>query len=193
MDFEKLRNPADDAIQIMWIGHASVLVQLHGFDVLCDPVFSSGIGPTYPVVLSRLLKLFACKRYRKAPCKIEELPNIDVVLISHDHFDHLDYESILKIQQKFQNVKYLVPKGIGKWLIDCGCRRENVRELQWWERQKVAKRDDGRCVFEGEVIDDGTKSERGIRLEERENTLSFACTPAQHWCQRGATDLNTVR
>ena len=113
------------------------------------------------------------------------------MLISHDHFDHLDYESILKIQRHFPSVKYLVPKGIGKWLLesDCGCQRENVRELQCWERQKVAKRDDGGCLFEGEVIDDGTKSERDIGLGEKENTLSFACT---HWCQRGATDLNTV-
>ncbi|KAK3102802.1 hypothetical protein FSP39_014016 [Pinctada imbricata] len=192
VNFNKLENPPEKAIQVMWIGHASVLVQFDGISILCDPVFSEHIGPS--LVMSKsptwFLDMFTCKRYRKAPCTVKELQKvaIDVVLISHDHFDHLDNQSIVDIADTFPDVKFVVPMGIKDWLRKALPRfsSNNIRELKWWETQKMVC-EKGKWMFGGNQSETAAIS---MDIMEK-RTISIHCTPAQHWCQRGMMDLNT--
>ncbi|XP_061178806.1 N-acyl-phosphatidylethanolamine-hydrolyzing phospholipase D-like [Saccostrea echinata] len=166
VDFEKLKNPDPDSIQVLWIGHATVFVQMEGINILCDPIFSERCSPTFKVAGLELMKHFGYKRYRPVPCKIKELPPVDVVLISHDHYDHLDTESIMEIKESFPNAKYYVPMGLKDWFKDCGCQEVNVEEKNWWEE------------IQHHLPDKQSRS------------VTFACTPAQHWCTRTGIDQN---
>jgi N-acyl-phosphatidylethanolamine-hydrolysing phospholipase D len=87
LNIDEVRQPpADNRIRVTWLGHASVLVQMNGISVLTDPVFSDRCGP---IVFPRLQ--FGPRRYRRCPCTVQSLPDIDAVVISHSHYDHLDY------------------------------------------------------------------------------------------------------
>lgn len=169
VDFEKLKNPDLSSIQVLWIGHATVFVQMEGVNILCDPIFSERCSPSFKLAGVELVKHLGYKRYRPVPCEVKDLPRVDVVLISHDHYDHLDTESVMAVKQNFPNAKYYVPMGLKEWFIDCGCLAENVEEREWW----------------GEIQH---------RIPDLKNSyLTFACTPAQHWCTRTAFDQNKVR
>ena len=170
VDRAKLENPDPDSIQILWIGHASVFVQMEGINILCDPIFSDHCSPSFkvPVVGVEVLKQFGYKRYRPVPCKISDLPRVDVVLISHDHYDHLDYESVMEIKENFPEAKYYVPMGLKEWFMSCGCVEESVQERNWWE-----------------VIQHRIPGQKNRSLE-------FIATPAQHWCTRSGLDQNKV-
>ncbi|KAJ8301568.1 hypothetical protein KUTeg_020555 [Tegillarca granosa] len=125
-DFARLKSFPKSGVQMMWIGHASVLVQFDGISVLTDPVFSQRASP---------LQIMGPKRYRPPPCKIEELPHVDAVVISHNHYDHLDYGSVKKLNAKFgDKLWWYVPAGTKQWMVDTGC--SNVVELSWWEESK---------------------------------------------------------
>ena len=77
------------------------------------------------------------KRYRNPPIEIKKLPRLDIVLISHNHYDHLDEDSVLEINTKFgQNVSWFVPMGIKKWFESIYITK-NVYELNWWETIKI--------------------------------------------------------
>jgi L-ascorbate metabolism protein UlaG (beta-lactamase superfamily) len=108
---------------VTWIGHATVLVQINGVNILTDPIFSKRAAPvqwTGP--------------QRKVPpaIRLDQLPHIDVVLISHNHYDHLDRDSVMALNaQKEGAPLFLVPLGMQTWMHDQGIR--NVRELDWWQ------------------------------------------------------------
>ena len=125
-DTHALQNPPEDRIQVTWIGHATVLVQMDGLNILCDPVLNNYCGPSW---------LTGYKRYRPLTCTIEDLPDIDAVVISHNHFDHLDYTSVKDLNTRFGcKICWYVPMGTGQWMKDSGC--ENVQELDWWEERR---------------------------------------------------------
>ena len=121
--------PADDEqIQMTWLGHASLFVQMNGCSMLTDPVFSRRCSPS---------QWFGPARYRPAPCSIKELrahqPQLDVVLLSHNHYDHLDYTSIRDIFHCYPSVTFVVPLGLQAWIhrwISPNCI---VHELDWNE------------------------------------------------------------
>ncbi|XP_033746000.1 N-acyl-phosphatidylethanolamine-hydrolyzing phospholipase D-like isoform X2 [Pecten maximus] len=121
-DVDRLKNPPKSGVQATWIGHASMLVQFDGINVLTDPIFSDSTGPL----------LAGYKRYRGPGCSIEELPVIDAVVISHNHYDHLDTDSVRKLNEKFgDKIVWYVPKGIKWWMESMSCKK--VVELTWWE------------------------------------------------------------
>ena len=92
---------------MMWIGHATVLAQLDGFTVMTDPVFSQRASVS---------QWFGPKRYRDPPCTVEELPKLDAVLISHNHYDHLDHGSVVALNKRFgKDLKWFVPMGLKHW------------------------------------------------------------------------------
>lgn len=114
---------------VTWIGHASTLVQASGLNVLTDPVFSQraslfdSVGPI---------------RTQAPGLGLAQLPRIDVVLISHNHFDHLDVKSVVALSKQVGgSPQFIVPLGIKPWMENLGINK--VRELDWWESFVVGK------------------------------------------------------
>lgn len=110
-----------------WIGHATVLLQVHGVNILTDPVWSDRASPFTFI-----------GPQRKVPPALDysELPHIDVVLISHNHYDHLDKATVIKLNEQAGGAPlFLVPLGIKSWMADIGIT--NVQELDWWDKTVV--------------------------------------------------------
>ena len=111
---------------ILWIGHASFLINLDGTTILTDPIFSKRASP---------VGIFGPKRLIPPALNISNLPKIDLITISHNHYDHLDINSLVKISKKNPDAQFLVPKGDKKILTKRGI--ENVSEFLWWENSIV--------------------------------------------------------
>ncbi|SFS40222.1 L-ascorbate metabolism protein UlaG, beta-lactamase superfamily [Lutibacter maritimus] len=110
--------------RITWFGHSATFVEFEGLNIFIDPMLGDVPAP-HP--------LLGSKRFQKElPISIDSLPKIDVVLISHDHYDHLDYGSIIKLKEKV--TKFYVPLGIKAHLISWGISKEKITEFDWWER-----------------------------------------------------------
>lgn len=108
------------------IGHSTVLLKLQNAFWLTDPVFSGRASP---------IPFAGPERFHQPPISIEELPPIKGVIISHDHYDHLDRQSILKLAGKTEY--FLVPVGVGDILTEWGVPSSKVRQLDWWQSIKV--------------------------------------------------------
>ncbi|XP_027900108.1 N-acyl-phosphatidylethanolamine-hydrolyzing phospholipase D isoform X1 [Xiphophorus couchianus] len=118
-------------MRVTWLGHATVLVEMEGVNILTDPIFSQRAS---------FLQFMGPKRYRGPPCTVEQLPRIDAVLISHSHYDHLDAGSVASLNTRFGGeLRWFVPLGLMDWLAKMGC--ENVMELDWWEENCVPSHD----------------------------------------------------
>lgn len=155
-----ISNPPEEGIRITWLGHASVLTQFDHFSILSDPIFSDRCSP---------FSSLGPKRYRPPPCTVSELPKIDAVCISHNHYDHLDLQTVKDLNERFgEKLRWFVPNGLKKWMNDTGC--VNVVEMEWWDE---------------EVLEKKTTSGDNV-------TMRFAFTPTQHWCNRGVFDMNRV-
>ncbi|MFC1528292.1 MBL fold metallo-hydrolase [Candidatus Latescibacterota bacterium] len=117
-DGSYLRENKDD-ISVTWVGHSTLLVQLKEVNILTDPMWGSRASPVAWAGPERLVKPVIA---------FENLPEIHVVLISHDHYDHLDKGTLKRLGSK---PFYVVPLGIGKYLKKL--RIDNYRELDWWD------------------------------------------------------------
>ena len=112
--------------RFIWFGHSTFLLQTKGKNLLIDPMFGDVPAPN---------PLLGNKRFsNELPIEIEKLPSIDAVLITHDHYDHLDYESIQKLKDKVK--LFFTPLGIGIHLLKWGVEKERIIELDWWEEIK---------------------------------------------------------
>ena len=105
-----------------WFGHSSVLIQSDGMNVFVDPVLTNRFFP---------LQFLGPKRFSELPVSISDIPRIDVVLITHDHHDHLEPRTICALDEKVD--KYVVPLGVEKHLIKWGIDRDKIESLAWWE------------------------------------------------------------
>lgn len=113
----------DTVPKLMWFGHSAFLLQIDGKNILLDPMLSEVPSP---------FDFMGEPRYsHELPTEIEELPQIDFVIISHDHYDHLDYESIEQLKAKTK--QFLVPAGVGVHLKRWGIEDSQIHELYWWE------------------------------------------------------------
>lgn len=110
-----------DGLRITWINHATVLIQVDGANILTDPVFSERVSP---------VSWFGPRRYHPPGVAFDHLPPIDVVLISHAHYDHLDKASIQRLARRFSPL-FVAGLGLADWLKDAGAAR--VATLDWWE------------------------------------------------------------
>ncbi len=115
---------------VTWIGHSTLLVQVNGINILTDPHFSERAS---------LFQWTGPKRAVPPGIPLEDLPDLDLVLISHNHYDHLDRNSIsrLKHRQAKNKPVYAVPLRLKKWFVDMGV--ENVVELDWWQTKDTGK------------------------------------------------------
>jgi L-ascorbate metabolism protein UlaG (beta-lactamase superfamily) len=127
-DLQALRaGPAADGVSVTWIGHATLLVQMAGRNVLIDPHFSDRASP---------LSFAGPIRRVPLPADLAELPRIDVVLISHSHYDHLDAPTVRRLQaQPGGPPLFVVPLGLDLWLRDAGVTR--VERLDWWDALRL--------------------------------------------------------
>jgi len=115
-----------EKLYFAWLGHSSVLIAVDGITILVDPVFKDRASP---------FSWFGPKRFHPAPVAVEELPSIDVVLITHDHYDHLEKSTIKQLGSK--TALFLVPLGIEELIEGWGIAPGKVVELDWWEHHKV--------------------------------------------------------
>ena len=104
---------------LVWLGHASFLGSLGGERFLIDPVFSSHAGWLF-------------RRYLQPPLTFDQLPDIDVIMVTHNHYDHLDAAVFRALPQE---IPVVVPMGMGDWMRDRG--RGHVIELEWWQKVEV--------------------------------------------------------
>ena len=111
---------------VTWIGHSTVLVQLDGVTFLTDPTWARRAGP--------FGGLLGVRRYTPPGIAFDDLPRIDFVLISHDHYDHLDEPTVRRLARRFDPV-FIVPLGLKAWLADRGIT--NAVELNWGESVSV--------------------------------------------------------
>jgi N-acyl-phosphatidylethanolamine-hydrolysing phospholipase D len=123
VDMDRIHQPKE--AQATWLGHSTFLIQVNGMNILTDPVFSERASP---------VSWAGPKRYTKPAIPIEDLPRIDVVLISHNHYDHLDLPSIEAIGN---TPLWLVPLRNGHLLESVGVT--NFIELDWWERHQIGE------------------------------------------------------
>ena len=164
-------------LKATWIGHASWLVETptviqdtqdlpvesgnqqaaqgssRGIRVLFDPVFSERTSP---------FTFIGPKRYTPTPCSVSDLPEIDLVCISHNHYDHLDSATIKQLASKSQRTHFLCPLGLKDFFIGQAIEPHRVTELDWWHAVDCHVRAIG--------------------------TMSLVCTPTQHFSARGITD-----
>lgn len=114
-------------LRATWLGHACYYVEFPGgFRVLFDPVFEDCCAP---------ITIKSLKRYTPPPCEIEDLPMVDAVVISHNHYDHLSYPTIQRLQKKFPQAHFFAPLGNKQWFLKSGVTK--VTELDWWESRDV--------------------------------------------------------
>jgi len=112
---------------VTWVGHATVLAQLDGLNLLTDPMFSDRASP---------LSFVGPVRRHKPGLWFNELPHIDLVLISHNHYDHLDEASVRQLAvQPGGSPLFVVPLGLKAWLADRGI--DNAVELDWWQSHRL--------------------------------------------------------
>ena len=112
---------------IVWFGHSSYLIRMEGKTILVDPVFGSRPSP---------FQFVGAKNYTvESSYTAEDLPSLDLVIITHDHYDHLDYQTIVKLRNKVN--KFIVALGVGEHLELWGIDKSKIKELDWWEGDVV--------------------------------------------------------
>ncbi|NJM44051.1 MAG: MBL fold metallo-hydrolase, partial [Brachymonas sp.] len=136
---------------VTWVGHATMLVQMGGLNILTDPVFSDRASPVS----------FAGPRRHQSPgLALKDLPRIDLVLLSHNHYDHLDTASVKALHAQAGGTPlFIVPLGVKKWFAAEGIT--NVQQMDWWDSHTV-------------------KTAAG--------QVEVHFTPVQHWSARGLGD-----
>ena len=145
-DIAAPRNAADE-LRITWIGQATFLIQIAGIAILTDPIWSGRASPIPWVGPKRLV----------APgLGFNSLPPVDVIILSHDHYDHLDAATVRHLHARFGDaLTWVTPLGYAPWLRRIGIT--NVIELDWWDQ---------------------------TRVETPAGALAVQATPAQHWTKR---------
>jgi L-ascorbate metabolism protein UlaG (beta-lactamase superfamily) len=116
------RRDPDTGLRVTWLGHSTTLVEIGGTRLLTDPVWGSRASP---------LSLAGPKRFQPVPVALREMPPVDGVIVSHDHYDHLDYPTIRALAKS--DVPFVTSLGVGAHLEAWGIAAERITELDWWE------------------------------------------------------------
>ena len=121
-DLNIIENTSDTITALTWFGHSAFLLEMDGKKIVLDPMLGPAAAPF----------TFQVNRFSDdLPIGIEDLPKIDAVIFSHDHYDHLDYHTIMRIKDRVS--QYYVPLGLGSHLIHWGIEEEKIIELDWWQ------------------------------------------------------------
>ena len=114
--------PPATGLRATWLGHSTVLIEIDGLRVLTDPVWGPRASPS---------RLAGPKRFQPVPVPLRAMPPVDLVLVSHDHYDHLDYPTIRELAKR--DVPFVTSLGVGAHLEAWGVQPERIVELDWWE------------------------------------------------------------
>lgn len=152
--------PADLA-KVTWYGHSAILIEIDAKQILIDPMLGNAASP-FSFMTNRF-------EYQK-PIDLRDIPQVDAVVLSHDHYDHLDYRSILKLKDRVGH--FYTPLGVGAHLERWGVPAERITELDWWESLRL---DQIRLIatparhFSGRGISDRNKTQWASWVIEGEN------------------------
>jgi L-ascorbate metabolism protein UlaG (beta-lactamase superfamily) len=113
-------------LRVTWLGHSTMLIEIGGVRILTDPVWGPRASPS---------ALLGPKRFQPVPISLREMPPVDVVVVSHDHYDHLDYPTIRALAKT--SVPFVTSLGVGAHLEYWGVPAERIIELDWWESYTV--------------------------------------------------------
>jgi N-acyl-phosphatidylethanolamine-hydrolysing phospholipase D len=144
---------APDELRVTWVGHATFLIQAGGLNLLTDPHWSRRASPSQRLGPSR---------FQPPGIPFEELPPVDAVLLSHDHYDHLDLGTVRRLAEAHPQARWFTPLGYRAWMRDAGVGAPS--ELDWWDQ---------------------------ATLEAPGGTARVICLPAQHWTRRRLSGSNT--
>lgn len=143
---------SSEKIKIHNIGHATMFIQTKGLNILTDPVFDH-------------LNSFFYRRKTVPGKKLEELPEINAILISHNHRDHMEISTLQKLVKKNPNLIIIVPLGERQRMESLGFKKENIQELDWWQKVTII----------------GSEDQKKIEI---------AAVPCRHWSNRSPFDAN---
>ena len=157
-----LRAPPASGLRVTWLGHSSTLVEIDGVRVLTDPVWSKRVSP---------LGWIGPRRWYPSPLPLDALPPIDAVVISHDHYDHLDRATVVALDAR--GTRFVVPLGVGAHLEYWGIPPAHIVELDWWQRTRIGAI---------EVVSTPARHASGRQLFDRDATLwcGYALVGARH-------------
>ncbi|KAL2059925.1 hypothetical protein VTL71DRAFT_10080 [Oculimacula yallundae] len=193
-DLKKRGLKRENCIIATTLGHAGAITELplegmkggdgkkESFWCVFDPIFSMRAGPTQYTGPGRM---------RKSPCQVEDLPGCNAILISHNHYDHLDLPTIQALFTRFPSAKYFVPLGNKAWFLALGIPSDLIIELDWWDQRDYSLKDFGfeKAELKSNSHDqDQDQDQDHEKEDERETVLRFTCIPAQHTSGRGALD-----
>lgn len=143
----------NEKVTVTWLGHSSVCIQFEGSTLFFDPMFGHRASP---------FRFLGPKRFNTNPAfDIKSVPPLDAIIISHDHYDHLDYWTIKVLKERTK--KYLVPLGVAPHLLRWGVKTDMIEELDWGESFKINS--------QVEVIATPARHFSGRRLRDRNKTL----------------------
>jgi L-ascorbate metabolism protein UlaG (beta-lactamase superfamily) len=147
------RKAPGSGLRATWLGHSTVLIEIDGLRVLTDPVWGPRASPS---------RLAGPKRFQPVPVTLRGLPPIDLVIVSHDHYDHLDYPTIRELALH-RDVPFVTSLGVGAHLEAFGVPAARITELDWWESHTLPGSD-----------------------------LQVTAAPSQHFSGRGLSDRNAT-
>lgn len=125
-DSEQFLSPSE-TMKFIWYGHSVVLIRINNKTILIDPMLGDNAAPISP---------FPIKRFSKDTLNlIDEFPEIDLLMLTHDHYDHLDYKSIKKLKSKVK--QYFVALGVKRHLVKWGIHEEKITEFDWWDAKSI--------------------------------------------------------
>jgi L-ascorbate metabolism protein UlaG (beta-lactamase superfamily) len=144
--------PPASGLRVTWLGHSTVLVEIDGARILFDPVWARRASPS---------SLIGPKRFHEPPLALDDLPPLDAIVASHDHYDHLDREVVRTLARSTaqSSARFVVPLGVGAHLERWGVAPDRITELDWSESTRVGP-------------------------------LTLTATPARHFSGRGLGDRN---
>jgi L-ascorbate metabolism protein UlaG (beta-lactamase superfamily) len=127
---KSLRTPPASGLRVTWLGHATSLIEIDGTRVLTDPSWSERSSP---------ISFLGPRRWFAPPIQLGALPKIDAIVISHDHYDHLDHRTIMAMRA--WSSLFIVPLGVGAHLAYWGVPESQIVELDWWQHRQVGALD----------------------------------------------------
>ena len=121
--------PVETGLRVTWLGHSTVLLEVDGVRVLTDPVWGERASP---------FAFAGPRRFHPSPVPLASLPPLDAVVISHDHYDHLDYPTVVELAKR-TNVPFVASLGVGAHLEAWGVPADRITELDWWETAHLSR------------------------------------------------------